>query len=234
MTTTPETDTRIDEIRAREQAATPGHWGTYYDGEGTYTVQAQPRLIPGTGNVSSGDIATLSGEHGDGKTYANARFIAHARADVAYLLDRVAEPAPDIPGIEHDAIHKHFGLSYANYLVIPRTLLQSMPDAWQTQFVALLKALEDAFAHVPQADVYDVTAGKEDLLRDMTESELFQAGVEVTGDDELGHGPDTVYRSIKTGEELEGDSYGFRPGKDPVPHYNRGRARVEPRVGGGE
>jgi hypothetical protein len=136
--------------------------------------------------------------------------------------------------VERDAIHKHFGLSYTNYLVIPRTLLQSMPDEWQTPFVALLKVLEGAFAHVPQADVYDVTAGKEDLLRDMTESELFQAGVEVSGDDELGHGPDTVYRSIKTGEELDGDSYGFRPGKDPVPHYNRGRARVEPRLGPAE
>jgi hypothetical protein len=91
MTTTPDTSTRIDEIRAREQAATPGHWGTYYDGKGTYTVQAQPRLIPGTGNVTAGDVATLSGEHGDGQTYADARFIGHAREDVPYLLDRVAE-----------------------------------------------------------------------------------------------------------------------------------------------
>jgi len=239
MTTTPDTSTRIDEIRAREQAATPGHWGTYYDGNGTYTVQAQPRLIPGTGNVNSGDIATLSGEHGDGQTYANARFAAHARDDVPFLLDRVAEleelvkaatAEPD--QIERDAIHKHFGLSYANYLVIPRTLLQSMPDEWQTPFVALLKVLEDAFTHVPQADVYDVTAGKEDLLRDMTETELFQAGVEVSGDDELGHGPDTVYRRISDGEELDGDSYGFRPGKDPVPHYNRGRTCIEPRLSG--
>jgi len=136
--------------------------------------------------------------------------------------------------VERAAIHKHFGLSYTNYLVLPRTLLQSMPDEWQARFVSVLQELEDAFAHVPQADVYDVTAGKEDLLRDMTESELFAAGVEVTGDDELGHGPDTKYHRISDGEELDGDSYGFRPGKDPVPHYNRGRARIEPRLGGGE
>jgi len=164
--------------------------------------------------------------------------LALAARALAEAVDR--KPADEQPigwskdrEVERDAIHKHFGLSYANYLVIPRTLLQSMPDEWQTPFVALLKVIEGAFAHVPQADVYDVTAGKEDLLRDMTESELYQAGVEVSGDDELGHGPDTVYRSIKTGEELDGDSYGFRPGKDPVPHYNRGRARVEPRLGGG-
>ena len=38
-----------------------------------------------------------------------------------------------------DAIHQAFGLSYANYLVIPRTVLQSMPDEWQEAFVALLE-----------------------------------------------------------------------------------------------
>lgn len=135
---------------------------------------------------------------------------------------------------DREAIHKHFGLSYANYLVIPRTFLQSMTPEWQAQFVALLKVMEEAFKHVSQADVYDVTAGKEDLLRDMTESQLFAAGVEVSGDDDLGHGPDTKYHRISDGEGLDGDSYGFRPGKDPVPHYNRGRTRVEPRLGGGE
>jgi hypothetical protein len=144
------------------------------------------------------------------------------------------EKAREAGQLEHDAVHKHFGLSYANYLVIPRALLQSMPQEWQSQFVALLKTLEDAFAHVPQADVYDVTAGKENLLRDMTESELYAACVEVAGDDDMGHGPNTVYRRLSDGEELDGDSYGFMPGKDPVPHYNRGRTRVEPRLGGGE
>lgn len=91
MTDTTDVQKRLAEIRAREQAATPGHWGTYYDGKGTYTVQAQPRLIPGTGNVNAGDIATLQGEHGDGQTYADARFAAHAREDVPFLLERVAE-----------------------------------------------------------------------------------------------------------------------------------------------
>lgn len=141
---------------------------------------------------------------------------------------------PETTQVKQNAIHCNFGLSYANYLVLPRTLLQSMPDEWQTQFVTLLETLEEAFAHVPQAGVYEVTAGKEDLLRDMTESELFAAGVEVTGDDDLGHGPNTKYHRISDGEELDGDSYGFRPGKDPVPHYNRGRARIEPRLDGGE
>lgn len=133
--------------------------------------------------------------------------------------------------VEHDAIHKHFGLSYTNYLVLPRTLLQSMPDEWQTKFVGLLKEMDEAFAHVPQAEVYDVTAGTEHLVDEMTTSQLAAAGITVTGDDELGHGPDTQYS--KDGEELDGQSYGFVPGTDPVPHYNRGRTRVEPKLADG-
>ncbi|WP_033024140.1 hypothetical protein, partial [Streptomyces capuensis] len=43
-----------------------------------------------------------------------------------------------------------------------------------------------------------------------------------------------TYHHIKDGAELDGDAYAFVPGVDPVPHYNRGRTRVEPRFGGGE
>jgi alpha-ketoglutarate-dependent taurine dioxygenase len=81
---------RIAEIRAREQAATPGRWGTEYDGEGTYYVHARLRTTPEEGMASDGVVAELHGEHGDGQAYANARFTAHARADVPFLLDRVA------------------------------------------------------------------------------------------------------------------------------------------------
>ncbi len=95
MTATPETTAavqkRLDEIRAREQAATPGRWGTEYDGEGTYYVHARLRTTSQEGMTSDGVVATLHGEHGDGITYANARFTAHARDDVKYLLDHVAE-----------------------------------------------------------------------------------------------------------------------------------------------
>ncbi|WP_406145640.1 hypothetical protein [Streptomyces anulatus] len=91
-TTTDDTqsDARIDEIRTRTDAATPGHWGTSYDGKGTYTVEARPRLDPRAGSVDEGPVATLAGEHGDEQTYRDARFIAHAREDVPYLLERLA------------------------------------------------------------------------------------------------------------------------------------------------
>nr|WSX25508.1 hypothetical protein OG690_38135 [Streptomyces tubercidicus] len=88
----PLTPERLTEIREREQEATKGPWGTYYDGKGTYTVQSGCRVSLATGFTSDGDIATLNGEHGDGQTYANADFIARAREDVHDLLaelDRV-------------------------------------------------------------------------------------------------------------------------------------------------
>ena len=41
-----------------------------------------------------------------------------------------------------DYIHIFFGLSYAKYLVLPRSILQSMSEEWQRDFVKLLDQLE--------------------------------------------------------------------------------------------
>lgn len=43
---------------------------------------------------------------------------------------------------ENELIHAWFGLSYAKYLVLPRSILQSMPVKWQRDFVKLLKQLD--------------------------------------------------------------------------------------------
>jgi hypothetical protein len=56
------------------------------------------------------------------------------------------------------AVHLWFGLTYANYQVLPRTLLQSMPLEWQDRFVACLEELQEAFWHVDQADAFMVRA----------------------------------------------------------------------------
>jgi hypothetical protein len=42
-----------------------------------------------------------------------------------------------------EAIHTWFGLTYSNYLVLPRAVLQSMPDEWQEKFVACLDELRE-------------------------------------------------------------------------------------------
>ena len=44
---------------------------------------------------------------------------------------------------EDDYIHNWFGLTYANYLVLPRSILQSMDAEWQKKMVNLLNEMED-------------------------------------------------------------------------------------------
>ncbi|MGE5597052.1 MAG: hypothetical protein ACM3S1_13590 [Hyphomicrobiales bacterium] len=147
------------------------------------------------------------------------------------------------------AIHRHFGLSYANYLVLSRTLLQSMPDQWQARFVALLDEMHDAFQHVPQAEAYEVTAGTEHIVNEMTPDQLEEAGITEDEYDEPvpedlspfdlaewreEHAKDVSTYYDRDGNEVDPDSYVLIPCADPVPHYNRGRARIEPRLGGGQ
>lgn len=85
-----------------------------------------------------------------------------------------------------EPVHQFFGLSYANYLVLHRTLLQSMPEEWQERFCGLLEEYNRAFRHVEKPAVYQVQPK-----------------------DDRG-----------------------RFAKDPVPHYDRGRAYIEPKVVG--
>jgi hypothetical protein len=42
-------------------------------------------------------------------------------------------------------IHQYFGLSYSSYLVLSRTLLQSMPEEWQIKFVEMMGELNESF-----------------------------------------------------------------------------------------
>lgn len=65
-----------------------------------------------------------------------------------------AEEEPDEDAMD---IHTYFNLTYANYLVIPRTLLQSMDEGWQERFVRLLNELNEAFDYIERADAYRVT-----------------------------------------------------------------------------
>lgn len=80
-------------------------------------------------------------------------------------------------------VHAYFGLTYANYLVVPRSVLQSMPTEWQHRFTALMGEMNEAFGHLdfPSYEVHP-----------------------------------------------KGDDGRFR--RDPIPHYNRGRTRLEPRA----
>jgi hypothetical protein len=79
-------------------------------------------------------------------------------------------------------VHRWFSLSYANYLVLPRSVLQSMPLEWQERFVDVLAELNDSFHHLPWPEYAVQARGKDG--RFLTD--------------------------------------------DPIPHYDRGRTRLEP------
>lgn len=53
-----------------------------------------------------------------------------------------------------DAIHNWFGLTYANYLTLPRSVLQSMPGEWQERLVQLLRELDETIDWFPEGGKY--------------------------------------------------------------------------------
>lgn len=58
-----------------------------------------------------------------------------------------------------DDIHGWFSLTYANYLCLPRSVLQSMPGEWQERFVGMLNELEARYGHLDWPE-YTVSARK--------------------------------------------------------------------------
>lgn len=144
-------------------------------------------------------------------------------------------------------IHTWFGLSYSNYQVLPRTLMQSMPAEWQERMVGCLDEMAAAFAHVPQAEAYEVIAGEEHIVDEMGWDLLAEAGVtedwyggekppEGLSEDDL-HEWKVVHEVAaptyydKAGREMSPNERVILPAADPVPHYNRGRTYIEPRPG---
>lgn len=128
---------------------------------------------------------------------------------------------PETKPPTQELVHAYFSLSYANYHVLPRTLLQSMPDDWQARFVALMDELDNAFDHVDKTEGYDVRAGRWVYINECSEAELKVAGItEAEENAEFYHDAE--------GNELTGNDYAFLPGRDPIPHYNRGRTYIQP------
>jgi len=56
--------------------------------------------------------------------------------------------------MEEDFIHNWFELSYAQYLTIPRSVLQSMPTEWQERFVKCLEELDEKIDWRPKEGRY--------------------------------------------------------------------------------
>ena len=47
------------------------------------------------------------------------------------------------PHKDREPVHAWFSLTHAQYLTIPRSVLQAMPREWQSRFVKLLEDLDD-------------------------------------------------------------------------------------------
>jgi hypothetical protein len=93
------------------------------------------------------------------------------RQRVAKLEDELAELRPlDNKNVsracsrDSEPIHLWFNLTYANYLVLARSHLQSMPHWWQERFVACLEELCYAFDDAPSPS-YRVNAVDSDTKR---------------------------------------------------------------------
>ena len=54
------------------------------------------------------------------------------------------------------AINKAFGLTYANFLVLPRTFLMDMPLEWQNQFAKLLEQYNESVSDLSPDYEYDI------------------------------------------------------------------------------
>lgn len=50
-----------------------------------------------------------------------------------------------MPVMRSDIVHDYFGLTYASYQVLPRVLMQEMPEDWQRRFVELMREADDLF-----------------------------------------------------------------------------------------
>lgn len=194
-------------------------------GEAEYKVDARLRY-----RVSGGELRIGYKLDRPGDVVRDATdHIADRRAAVPRA--RVHRPPPmSTMADDAEAIHTWFSLTYANYLTIPRSVLQSMPDAWQRRFVTCLQEMEASFGHLdwPAYHVQALVRGPE--LRTPTcptcdgEGKLFEGdegALEKPCDGCDGSGLEDEVR-YETAEEV-----GFRT--DPIPHYNRGRTRLEPR-----
>ncbi len=156
------------------------------------------------------------------------------------------QPIPDTPHNRMSGpIHGWFSLSYSNYQVLNRTLMQRMPIAWQDRMVACLEELRDAFEHVPQAECFRVEAATEHEVSDLDEEQRKHLGItedwyrgetppdglsveglaEWEAEHEDPDGP-TYHRD---GEEIDGGERVLLPAVDPVPHY-RHAPYIEPKT----
>ncbi len=53
-----------------------------------------------------------------------------------------------------ERLSRLFGLSYASFLVLPRSLMQEMPDGWQDRCVDLVKEFDSEYPNQPDGEIF--------------------------------------------------------------------------------
>lgn len=145
-------------------------------------------------------------------------------------------------------VHTWFSLTYSNYLVLPRTLMQSMPLEWQERLTGCLDEMRTAFEHIEQAEGYVVHAATTCEVGELDDEELAERGITedwyggrtppegLDGDDLLEwqaeHETDGPVYHGADGTEVDPGQQVFLHIPDPVPPYNRGRTYIKPRTPG--
>jgi hypothetical protein len=110
------------------------------------------------------------------------------------------------------------------FLVVPRSLAQSMPLRWQQVFVGLLADLHDAYGDLPWPE-YNVIPSRWELLTDLDEDQLAQAGFHAD------LGPDGELEFRDRAENLVPDPGSHRvlaAVTDPLPGVDAGRVPPRP------
>jgi hypothetical protein len=175
----------------------------------------------------------------------------HAPDAVSEYLDLMAErledPAQDVG---HD-IGTWFSLSYSNFLVLHRVLLETMPRWWQLDFVNRLEQLHTAYSHLDHPEGYEAYPCRYVEAWEMSDDERKAAGITSSLDDfpestALPENPteeevaahDTAWEEAADSEVFYDDA-GTEIEKhqrvpirvpDTIPHYRDRLAKVEPRL----
>lgn len=121
-------------------------------------------------------------------------------------------------------VHGFFGLSYANYYVAPRTLMQCMPLEWQRRFAELAGELDAAYPD--RSAEYEVTTVRWEYVSELPEDEMKMLGITTNDDDEdedEDYDPGQDYRErvyyLKDGTEVPDIHRVPIPVPDTLPHY---------------
>lgn len=142
---------------------------------------------------------------------------------------------------EGATIHEWFGLTYSNYLVLHRSIMQSMPEAWQRRFTAMLDEMRHAMGEEMRDRMpvsYDVRVLARETRFLQEYPQCWACDGEGETNDHDGHREDCL-TCKGTGRDYDAhpdhryetaEEVGFVT--DPIPHYNRGRTTIDFQTGG--